>query len=238
MTRGALVPLSSLGRIGQKEPGMATMDVDLAPNILLLSDTSHPRRNIGRHRAPWTMLARRLRVGGVEKRVEMRRFRRTNYYVSREGDVYSTSSERFLRSHPDAKGYHRITLQGATYRLHRLVYEAWVGGRPPVVHHRDGDPTNNSLDNLEGLSLAEHLKKHIPGRRAPRCKVCLVELPQDLVPLRGDLTRMLRRGRGQSPSRLSRAKRIAVSPTGRMCLRVWDDRGRLAEIPVSVLGWL
>lgn len=43
-------------------------------------------------------------------------------------------------------------------------------GRPldftEVVHHKDGDHTNDSPDNLEVLSPSEHTKRHIEEHRA------------------------------------------------------------------------
>lgn len=237
----------------RKEFEIATMDIDHPLCIFALPNCFHPKckRDVRRYKISRATLARKLRANGAARRVEMKRFRRTNYYVSKEGDVYSTSSGRFLKSHPDAKGYRRITLQGATYRLHRLVYETWVGRRPPVVHHKDGDPTNNSLDNLEGLSLAEHSRRHMPGRgRAPYDKVCLIELPEDLAPFKAygkhrfsglfksDSTKELYRRKGGVFNNFYRIKKMVVSPTGRMCLRVRDDKYRLAEIPVSFFGWV
>lgn len=51
---------------------------------------------------------------------------------------------------------------------HRLVMEAKLGRyleRSEVVHHRDGDPTNNHPDNLEVFRTnAEHLKHELTGR--------------------------------------------------------------------------
>ena len=64
----------------------------------------------------------------------------------------------------DSKGYLTITagpLRGV--RVHRLVAAAKLG-RPlkkdEDVHHKDGDRTNNSPDNLELFA-----SKHLPGVR-------------------------------------------------------------------------
>ena len=44
-------------------------------------------------------------------------------------------------------------------RLHRVVWAAAFGPIPPGhhIHHRDGDPANNVISNLECLSAADHL---------------------------------------------------------------------------------
>ena len=53
-------------------------------------------------------------------------------------------------------------------REHRLVMEAHLGRylQPfEVVHHKDDNPQNNSIENLELFSTnAEHLKKTLKGR--------------------------------------------------------------------------
>ena len=53
------------------------------------------------------------------------------------------------------------------YPLHRVLVENREGRllRPgEVVHHRDGDRTNDSVDNLELLTNAEHARHHQPER--------------------------------------------------------------------------
>jgi len=49
-----------------------------------------------------------------------------------------------------------------TKRIHRLVYEAFVGEIPNgyAVHHKDFNRQNNRVENLEVLSKKEHTKKH------------------------------------------------------------------------------
>lgn len=50
---------------------------------------------------------------------------------------------------------------------HRLV--AWAAGllkdRHMEVHHRNGDKTDNRLDNLEVISHAEHTRRHWSGAK-------------------------------------------------------------------------
>jgi hypothetical protein len=50
---------------------------------------------------------------------------------------------------------------------HRLVMAEFLGRpltRAEVVHHIDGDKTNNAIDNLELMTRAEHVALHHPGR--------------------------------------------------------------------------
>lgn len=56
---------------------------------------------------------------------------------------------------------------GADY-LHREIWKAAHGPIPRGhhIHHRDGDPLNNELDNLACVSPGEHLAEHWTEERA------------------------------------------------------------------------
>jgi len=62
------------------------------------------------------------------------------------------------------KGYYQSTTAVAGKRqwLHQYTYERHYGAIPAGqhIHHIDGDKGNNSIDNLECLTAAEHLSKH------------------------------------------------------------------------------
>lgn len=48
-------------------------------------------------------------------------------------------------------------------REHRYIIEQHIGRlltKEEVVHHKDNNKSNNSLDNLELLSVSQHLKNH------------------------------------------------------------------------------
>lgn len=51
--------------------------------------------------------------------------------------------------------------------LHREVYNDFYGEIPKgfVVHHKDGDKTNNHSSNLKLMKLGEHSRKHNTGRK-------------------------------------------------------------------------
>lgn len=51
--------------------------------------------------------------------------------------------------------------------LHRLIYEDHYGVKLPphiVVHHIDGNPLNNDINNLKAMTKEEHTKIHHSGR--------------------------------------------------------------------------
>lgn len=59
--------------------------------------------------------------------------------------------------------YKRKMINGRQERIHRLVMEKSLGRRltkDEVVHHKDGDMFNNSLENLELITRARHSSIH------------------------------------------------------------------------------
>lgn len=62
-------------------------------------------------------------------------------------------------------GYYWRTKSGRCVYLHREVYEKHYGPIPEgyIVHHKDGNKLNNSIDNLELMSRAEHASVHHKG---------------------------------------------------------------------------
>lgn len=64
-------------------------------------------------------------------------------------------------------GYRTVTVNGKTVRAHRLIMEN-ILGRPltqyEIVHHKDGNKTNNDPSNLEILTRSVHTKLHAPEK--------------------------------------------------------------------------
>jgi len=58
--------------------------------------------------------------------------------------------------------HHRVGRGGFVYE-HIIVMENHLGREikwPENVHHKDGDRSNNSIDNLEAMSISEHNREH------------------------------------------------------------------------------
>jgi hypothetical protein len=51
----------------------------------------------------------------------------------------------------DAKGYTRVSMDDKRYSVHRLVAKLFIPNPNDyqIVHHKDTDPTNNAVSNLE-----------------------------------------------------------------------------------------
>lgn len=61
------------------------------------------------------------------------------------------------------KSYKTIQINKRTIRLHRYLMEKHLGRKlsfNEIVHHRDGDISNNDISNLELMTRAEHLNRH------------------------------------------------------------------------------
>ncbi len=92
----------------------------------------------------------------------MTKYNRTENSMNKPGGVLESRIKRSekLRNSSNNKGYRKLL----GYHEHRRVAETMLG-RPlcvgEVVHHIDGDKTNNSPDNLKVLaSQAEHCRVH------------------------------------------------------------------------------
>ena len=81
----------------------------------------------------------------------------------------------------DADGYvllkcpkHPHANRNGYVREHRLLMEKKIGRylhREEIVHHIDGDKSNNSIENLElHSSNGEHLREHLKEGSIPRCQ--------------------------------------------------------------------
>lgn len=56
-------------------------------------------------------------------------------------------------------------MEDAGVLIHRAIYEAYYGEIPKgyIIHHKDGNKLNNSIENLECLTRAEHASLHYKG---------------------------------------------------------------------------
>ena len=80
--------------------------------------------------------------------------------VSNQGRVRSLlrGEPRVLKTQADNKGYHRIRVtierEKMSYKVHREVAKAFIPNPDnlPQVNHKDGNKSNNAVDNLEWIS--------------------------------------------------------------------------------------
>lgn len=89
-----------------------------------------------------------------------------HHAVTRDGRVYSLRSGRFLKLQVNQKGYHNVGLYDGdkvrTKTVHRLVALSYIPceGVDPLtmqVNHIDGNKLNNTVNNLEWVTLQENV---------------------------------------------------------------------------------
>lgn len=73
------------------------------------------------------------------------------YYITENGNIYSTITNKMLKTVIDKKGYENIKLRGKTYKVHRLVALTYIKNinNYDQVNHIDGNKSNNNVKNLE-----------------------------------------------------------------------------------------
>lgn len=59
---------------------------------------------------------------------------------------------------PDSLGYQYVTWKRKHYAVHRVVFLLTQGWLPECVDHIDGNPSNNSADNLRAATRMENVR--------------------------------------------------------------------------------
>lgn len=93
------------------------------------------------------------------------------YLVSNLGGVKDIVANKNVYVLKNQTGHEKVflTIRGKRkmFYIHRLVYETFVGEIPHgyVVHHKDNNPKNNSVLNLEIMQRGKHTSAHMKGRQ-------------------------------------------------------------------------
>jgi hypothetical protein len=99
-----------------------------------------------------------------------------SYLAGSDGSVLSHARRepRKLRLQTDKRGYVRVVIRtdGRTrcWLVHRLIAAAFLGAvdSDVEVHHRDGNPLNNAVENLQRVTPGEHAALHFRSSDNPK----------------------------------------------------------------------
>lgn len=84
------------------------------------------------------------------------------YKVSSLGNVINIKTNRILKCNKTTIGYTQVTFvcdgKSKSFHIHRLVGKAFIPNKQQKkqINHKDGDKTNNNVDNLEWVTSSEN----------------------------------------------------------------------------------
>ena len=80
------------------------------------------------------------------------------YRISNQGRVYSILNQRILKTSTSKNGYKSMHLNGETIYIHHLVAEHFLENpdNKNEINHKDCNPSNNCVDNLEWVTHKEN----------------------------------------------------------------------------------
>lgn len=87
------------------------------------------------------------------------------YYATKDGQIFSKKSNKFLKQNFDKQGYSRVSIyvgdyKSKTIKVHRLIAETYLSNEDYKldVNHIDGNKENNSINNLEWVTRGENMR--------------------------------------------------------------------------------
>lgn len=100
------------------------------------------------------------------------------YTVSRDGKIWSLISKKYLKFMLNTYHYVTFRVNGKrhNYAVHRIVAEAYIPNpnNYKIVNHKDGNKTNNNVENLEWCTQEENCKHaYASGIRKSQAKAII-----------------------------------------------------------------
>lgn len=107
------------------------------------------------------------------------------YLFSREGEIYSSKTKKFLSGRIGNHGYRYLTIDGTNWLHHRIIAMCFLN--TPIkeqVNHIDGNKLNNKVENLEWVSRSEN-SRHAYSNQLNSGRKPLKDIPiESLLTLR------------------------------------------------------
>lgn len=110
------------------------------------------------------------------------------YLISDSGQIFSTTTNKYLKLACGAAGYPLISLPNGKgkkrlHTVHSLVAGVFIGRRPPnhEINHKDGCKTNNHVSNLEYVIPSENIRHAFKTGLASTTSNTLYDSIDDIV---------------------------------------------------------
>lgn len=128
------------------------------------------------------------------------------YMATEDGHIYSIKAGKMLAEHTSWDGYKRVHIHlgegRKTQLVHRLVAKAFIPNplNLPQINHRDENPSNNAVSNLEWCSPKYNMNYGI-GAKTRQAKInhrsplALAHCREMAVPLRKPVIQSTKDGR-------------------------------------------
>ena len=114
-----------------------------------------------------------------------------NYEISDEGEVRNRVTKYILKGRKSKNGYYQVSIKNdetgkfVNQYIHRLVAIHFLDNKEnkKEVNHKDGDKSNNKLDNLEWVTSSENQKhRHSIGiTKTSNRKIGMFDLDDNLI---------------------------------------------------------
>jgi hypothetical protein len=156
------------------------------------------------------------------------------YAVSDRGGIMSVKAGRAIGGKPQQGGIRVSLWRDGEVRgcfVHRLVMAAFVGPSDMPVRHKDGDKSNNRLENLEYVSMAVICRRRVAAKQPGIADLDPVEDAGKLE----ELVRAVRRDymrEGATLKTVAERHRVSESVVQKIIKRQW-----WAEADMPRLEW-
>jgi hypothetical protein len=110
------------------------------------------------------------------------------YLLTKDGQVYSTKTNQYLKQHLNDNGYYRVYLNGKYYYTHKLIAKAYLSDPLPgetQVNHKNMNRLDNKVENLEWMSASRNVQHSVDNNPAQyrhlQKKVAQIDISTDTI---------------------------------------------------------